>query len=661
MVTEQEQRSESVAVNFAGSTEERELARQVFDVMRARGRFMSADASIRASVASVAQYLAGRGDGADAERLEAAIAANPAVFAVEMVGEERVLATTRGGSAPGERQTVSRHTFARRFMTPLPKPERPAQPVRERARIDPSWATLPAMLGGLDFEEEPEAEVDGGVDGAAAVDVAAVAVAEVAAPPAAVEVDAPTPAPAAVRAPDAPPVPAAPEVATTPDAPAAPEVPAAIVPAEPVPAAAAPVPAAAAPAETTPAEVPTPTVPVAPAPPTPTAPVAPTRTISLPVAATTDVSGVDDAELAAVIRQRLQADPRVANFGEQWMMEDRVPRFSRGDLRRFKDYLQEQEQPLTDDVLVQDVLGIRPGTPDFNAMRFAVNVRLSREHRDFEFVGTSNQRFWSTTGLPQIGTTRRKPNEIGTDFRYLIEETPNDLVHRTVPSVDHILTFYEYQHGLLPYDAEMQALLPGPLVPNQKSAVLTFESPQSYTTYLVELRFPTPNRGGFILGLDDLYAENLVPGAVLSFSRTDNDGHYLVEYLPESAQNARLLELDERRAQRYVFRPTTYACGVDEPMLLSEERFGRLNGEKPLDDKVRRRPEAVVAATFERVGDHREANFSADFRTLLAGVNVERPMSETLLRSILEQDDTGAFSRDPDAADAYTYVPGTTP
>ena len=136
-----------------------------------------------------------------------------------------------------------------------------------------------------------------------------------------------------------------------------------------------------------------------------------------------DVSAVDDFELAEAIRERLRADIRVANFGDQWMAEEQVPRFSRGDLRRIKDYIQEQEQPLTDDVLVQDVLMVRPNSPDFELMRFAVNFRLSREHRDFDFVGTTNQRFWSTSSLPQIGTTRRKPNEIGTDFRYLVEET----------------------------------------------------------------------------------------------------------------------------------------------------------------------------------------------------------------------------------------------
>jgi hypothetical protein len=143
--------------------------------------------------------------------------------------------------------------------------------------------------------------------------------------------------------------------------------------------------------------------------------------------------------------------------------------------------------------------------------------------------------------------------------------------------------------------------------------------------------------------------------------RTDNDGHYRVEYLAENPHSEHLLELDERRAQRYVFRPTTFACGVAEQQLLTEERFGGMANEKPLDEKVRRRPEAVVAATFERVGESRDGNFSAGFETLLAGVNIERPMSDTLLRSILENDDSGAFSRDPDADDSYTYVPGTTP
>jgi hypothetical protein len=204
----------------------------------------------------------------------------------------------------------------------------------------------------------------------------------------------------------------------------------------------------------------------------------------------------------------------------------------------------------------------------------------------------------------------------------------------------------------------MQALLPAALLTDQRAAMLTFETPQSYTTFLVELRYPTPNRGGFILGLDDFYTDNLVPGALISIQRTDNDGHYRVEYLPTAPQEARLLELEERRSPRYIFRPRTYACEVVENLLLTEDRFPRLANERPLEDRIRRRPEAVVAATFERIGEQSDGvGYVAEFQDLFAAVNIERPFSETLLRRSLETDETGAFAKDPDRDDAYTYVP----
>ncbi len=553
------QQREKPTLKPAGSKREQNLASKAMNLLQARGMFMSANAPIRVSFAALTEYLESQGEKSSSALLQSAALANPSMFAVEDVDGEPYLVTTRDGVAPADVLRTERHSFAARFLTPLPKPERPAA-----SRVRPRAQELVVdALAGMELTTPDEV-----------VDAEGVLISE-----------------------------PSPEDAT------------AVV----------------------------------------------ARTITTQATNPTDVTEVDDINIALALRERLAADPRVANFGEQWLMEDRVPRFSRGDLRRLRDYMQEKEQPLTDDDLAQDVLAVRPGTPDFELVRFGVNYRLSNEHREFEFVGTGNQRFWSTGGLPQIGTTRRKLNEIGTDYRFLLDEEPAQPAYRSRESVDHSLTFYEFVHGLLPYDADMQALLPGPMIAGQKSAVLTFECPQSFTTYLVELRFPTPNRGGFILGLDDFYTENLVPGAIISIQRTDNDGHYRVEYLPESPQSDQLLELDERRALRYVFRPTTYACAVESAQLLSESRFSGLANEKPLDEKVRRRPEAVVAATFERIGDARDANFSADFETLLAGVNVERPMSATLLRSILEQDDTGAFSRDPDVPDSYTYVPGSAP
>lgn len=567
MVTQQEQS----ARQLTGTKAQQELGAQVLTLMLARGMFMSANAVIRVSLGSLVAFLQSQGNTSSQDDVVAALQANPDIFALETGDDEVYVLTLRDGRAPADRPIAVGHTFASRFLTPKPRPERAAAP-RQRPRVPEATIDVLADLAGLPLDE--------------------VVV------PVEVEVEAEA------------------LVAALPEL-------------EPEP------------IEEQPAVV--------------------VRTAPPPTAVPTDVSDVDDVKLAMALRERLGSDPRVANFGEQWLMEDRVPRFSRGDMRRLREYMQEKEQPLTDDDLVQDVIGVRPGSVDFDLMRFGLNYRLSNEHREFEFVGTGNQRFWSTSGLPQIGTTRRKLNEIGTDYRFLLDQQPSEPAYRSRTAIDHTLTFYEYVHGLLPYDAEMQELLAGPITPSQKSAVLTFECPQSFTTYLVELRFPTPNRGGYILGLDDFYTENLVPGALISIQRTENDGHYRVEYIPEGARSDQLLELDERRAQRYVFRPTTFACGVDSDLLLTEARFGGLANEKPLDEKVRRRVEAVIAATFERIGDEREGNYSLEFTQLLAGVNIERPISADLLRNTLDNDDTGAFSRDPDATDSYTYVPGTTP
>ncbi len=577
MVVQQER----IKITFLGSADSKRIAKEILELMRGHGNFMAFDAPIRVSLASLQGHLASNGDFSPTA-VERAVSTNSAVFSIEEIDGQKVVCATRSGVAPQIFDVDLSHSFVARFATPLPKPETPPVPIRERPRIDPSWASLSIALDDLELEGD-ELALEPGDLASAGDDV----------PP-----DAPQIATLAGAAADA---------ALETDTPAT-SVPARIVPPR--------------------------------------------------VVGTTDVTGVGEPELADLLATRLRGDSRIANFGDQWMIEERVPRFSRGDLRRIKEYLQEQEQPLTDDVLVQDVLQVRPGTPEFDLVRFAVNFRLAREHREFDFVGTNNQRFWSTSSLGQIGTTRRKPNEIGTDYRYLTEEAATAL-NRSATTVDRTLTYYEYYLGLLSYNADLQALMPAPLQPDQRTAVLTFECPQVYTTYLVELRYPTPNRGGFVLGLDDFYRENLVPGALVSLARTENDGHYIVEYLPAGSQAARLMELDERRAPRYVFRPTTYSCGVDEAMLLTEERFPRLANEKPLDDRVRRRPEAVVAATFERMGTENEGHgYRATFKDLFAAVNIERPFSEHLLRTTLDTDETGAFARDPDGTDAYTYVPG---
>jgi hypothetical protein len=80
-----------------------------------------------------------------------------------------------------------------------------------------------------------------------------------------------------------------------------------------------------------------------------------------------------------------------------------------------------------------------------------------------------------------------------------------------------------------------------------------------------------------------------------------------------------------------------------------------------MEDKARRRIETVVATSFERIARSLESGtgFAATFNEILAVSNIERPITEAQLRTILDTDETGAFSRDPDVADGYTYVPSS--
>ena len=43
----------------------------------------------------------------------------------------------------------------------------------------------------------------------------------------------------------------------------------------------------------------------------------------------------------------------------------------------------------------------------------------------------------------------------------------------------------------------------------------------------------------------------------------------------------------------------------------------------------------------------------------VAVTNIERPVTESQLRTLLDTDETGAFSRDPEVSDGYTYVPSS--
>ena len=371
-----------------------------------------------------------------------------------------------------------------------------------------------------------------------------------------------------------------------------------------------------------------------------------------------DAATATDEQLFDAIRADLGREAEVARWGDQWLLEAKAPRLTRGDLRRVQEFFEDADGPLTDVEIVEDLRSLRPNADEFELERFALNYRLSREVRDFEYVGTATEGLWITPRMGAIGGERRKASEIGQDYRYLLDyRTPDEEIEEGI--VEHVLTFYEYQLGVLPLDANLATIMPRPAFSEQRAARLTFELPQTGELVAAELRFPTSNRGGYIIGLEEFFAANLVPGALVTIESTDRDSHFMIEFFQMSRQDRKLLRLDERKG-RYAFQNTTYYCATQEEMLLTDSRFTKLADAEPLDERTRRRPELVVAKTFERVGenigDGDAPQYRAEFIDLLAAANVERPISSKYLRDILEG---GAYPEfyAGDASDTYIYAP----
>lgn len=382
-----------------------------------------------------------------------------------------------------------------------------------------------------------------------------------------------------------------------------------------------------------------------------------------PAAGAEEVINLDDAtdeEVAQALRDQLAYDYAVASFGDEWMAEDKVPRLSRGDLRRIKDYISEQGRPVADSEIVQDLLGIRQSAQEYALHLFSVNFRLSRETRDFEFVGIPGAHYWTTSDISAPTVANRKSNEVGQDYRVLLDlDDEPTMIEEGV--IEHVLTFYEHRHGVLPYDANFRSIIPGAVLEGQRSAIVQFESPLTSEAFPVEVRFPTGNRGGYLAGFAAFFKEHLVPGAFVTIEAGEKPGTYTIEFLTVSGQDRKLLTLDEKKNQ-YKFSSATFYCAPNEDMLVSENRFPKLAGTAPLDDRTRRQPDQVLANAFNYVGERMDADgeqLMAVMDELVAATNIERPMPAALIRSIALSDNYPAVTLDPEADDVVYYRPGT--
>jgi len=356
-------------------------------------------------------------------------------------------------------------------------------------------------------------------------------------------------------------------------------------------------------------------------------------------------------QLGPIVRQALDRDFRIISFGDAWYHEDRLEHFSKGRLNEIRRYILEEETPLSDVTILSDLLFKSPRDPDYDLWAFSLNARLLREKKEFEYVGVAGSNLWAVKGLPTIGSRFLKAAEIGQDYAFLMDEPP--AVERP-QQWEHFLTFYEYQNGVLPYDALAQTFFPPALLPEQRSAYLRFEIPQHYEAYAVEVRYPSGNRGGWLWGLDEFFHNSLVPGAMLIVARTEEPNVFVLQYIATEAQERRLLAFDERRS-RYTFEDSTFYCEVEESMLLDEERFAGLRNTNPVQPAIRRRPADLVAYAFTKIAKKKGAQYRARLEELFAVVNVERPFSMAYLLQTLQEADV--FAQDEEDEGIYLYTP----
>ncbi len=593
--------------SWTGTKAQQKLAERVYKAMMLQGSFYPADAPIRQTLANLVTYFAVQ-DNVDERALstaiEAAVQANQAVFRRSDEDDTIIYATTRLGYYT-EPPVDTMHTFAKRLHEPEnPLPIDDLNVVITRTR--PALTTVePVYISDYWQQRSP-------VPGAAPVST-----------------------PAAAR------------------------------PAQPAPLAAEDQPEPAAPVAAPAAPVATPPPPIA-ARPAVVASTVITLDDGTPIDLAAPVTTILEQygpQLQHTIGDAINNDPlrRIVSFGSEYYPEDAIATLSKGDLRRIREYIVEQGEPMPDISVLSDVYYKNPREHDFGAFRFALNYRLNRE-KDFEFVGVEGARLWSAKGLPTVGTKRLKTSELGQFYAFL-EENPgyDDSLSQTTAEdikqtrqISRFLTFFEWEYGALPYDAAMKALLPQPLLPEQRTAVLRIESPQHYTFYLAELRYPTANRGGWLHGLEEFFKEHLVPGALITLAATDDPSVWTLQYEETAGQEVKLLQQDDKK-NRYSFGKHTYYCDADSDLVPTQERLTRLKNMKVLPTGERRRITSTAGYVLEQVGQPRPGEttgFELSIEDLFMGVNVQRPATRAYLRMALAEEQDFLI-----ADDTFVYFP----
>lgn len=339
---------------------------------------------------------------------------------------------------------------------------------------------------------------------------------------------------------------------------------------------------------------------------------------------------------------------RIAVFGNHVALERDVRTYSKNEIRQIVDYIENEiGDPVTDTDILVNVLRVNARAVDFERQRFALNFRLLK---DLEFVGVNGANLWATRKLlDKIGANKRiKAADMGALVNHL-EEGFDDSVNvvsaesiHAKGSVDHTLTYFEWEYGVLPLTKALAAVLPEPVINRQSAAVVTFEVPQHNYSFGINVRFPAGARGGWLQGFDEFFRSVLVPGALITIRRTTQPNVVSLTYGEGDERIESLLAIEEgKKKSKFTFVESQFTCVVDDELLPTIGNVGRIRRIKFFELSERKNMNALIEALFvgfgEKAGTKQEPLYQIEFEQLYNRMTVYRSVTRNYLLHALQE------------------------
>jgi hypothetical protein len=370
-----------------------------------------------------------------------------------------------------------------------------------------------------------------------------------------------------------------------------------------------------------------------------------------------------------VVLAGLHESAEFVNFGGEWFLKGFVLQIQEGHLN-----LAEAVLDLASGYAgVQEILNVleMPADTSVAVQMFSLNHALaSDEAGRFEFSGTRSRMEWR---LPRVADTKalrfaRAPNDISLD--HTLDEAVEIAIDRPLDRVakgevkewSHVLTFYDWYWGHLPFNAEARDLLDEPLLTGQSCSRVELRPASGGEAFPAIVYYPSERQLGWwgsaeLRGFFETH--ELAPGATMKVRRTSSaNGSYEIDYLSGPATRMEMLDYEE--GGQPVFRRLSLRCQLEEELSLPRSRFSALEALSLLPEEERRVTSLLLKTAFQRVGEKllRGAGivYRASFTDLYVAANIERPLSATVLKAIFEQNTYPCFYIDEDGY--YVHNPG---